>query len=207
MTLPALDHSRMTVGLLGMAFKARQSTIPAHSLSYKFRRRWGVRRHAVVTTKSSSPPIRICFRSTAVVAQSDVLILCARRGTGLSRARFRWEASGASVGRALQEGECDLGTLHFIHRRNASFPARPIHTESPQTRCNSAGCCDRAVAPAQHASIQYGIFVESGHSSARTSARSETVCPRAVGEPIRHQNGPGTDRGWPPHVADRWRDS
>ena len=57
------DLGRMTVGLLGMAFKAEIDDTRA-SLSYKFKKALSNHAAAVLTTDPMSPAIPICCRST-----------------------------------------------------------------------------------------------------------------------------------------------
>lgn len=67
---------RMTVGLLGMAFKAEVDDTRA-SLSYKFKKALATHAQAVLTTDpfvTSDPDL---LRLDEVIAQSDLLILCA----------------------------------------------------------------------------------------------------------------------------------
>jgi len=69
------DLSNMTVGLLGMAFKAESDDIRA-SLSYKFKKVLSVQTHMVLTT---DPFVTMDPELTSlemVVAESDLLILC-----------------------------------------------------------------------------------------------------------------------------------
>jgi UDP-N-acetyl-D-mannosaminuronic acid dehydrogenase len=70
------DLAQMTVGLLGMAFKAESDDIRA-SLSYKFKKVLNGRTRAVLTTDpfvTSDPELRSLDE---VIAESDLLILCA----------------------------------------------------------------------------------------------------------------------------------
>ena len=69
------DLAGMTVGLLGMAFKAESDDVRA-SLSYKFKKVLNGQARAVLTTDpfvTSDPELK---PFDAVVAQSDVMILC-----------------------------------------------------------------------------------------------------------------------------------
>ncbi len=70
------DLSSMTVGLLGMAFKAESDDTRA-SLSYKFKKILGVQARAVLTTDpfvTTDPELRAL---NEVIAKSDLMILCA----------------------------------------------------------------------------------------------------------------------------------
>jgi UDP-N-acetyl-D-mannosaminuronic acid dehydrogenase len=69
------DLGTMTVGLLGMAFKA-ESDDPRASLSYKFKKALAPHAHAVLTTDpfvSGDPDL---LPLDEVIARSDLLILC-----------------------------------------------------------------------------------------------------------------------------------
>jgi UDP-N-acetyl-D-mannosaminuronic acid dehydrogenase len=70
------DLSRMTIGLLGMAFKADIDDTRA-SLSYKFKKALGSHAAAVVTTDPFVTTDPDLLPLDTVVAQSDLLILCA----------------------------------------------------------------------------------------------------------------------------------
>jgi UDP-N-acetyl-D-mannosaminuronic acid dehydrogenase len=70
------DLSRMTVGLLGMAFKADIDDTRA-SLSYKFKKALGSQAATVVTTDPFVTTDPDLLPLDTVVAQSDLLILCA----------------------------------------------------------------------------------------------------------------------------------
>lgn len=69
------DLSKMTVGLLGMAFKA-ESDDPRASLSYKFKNALAGLAHAVLTTDPLVTTDPNLLPLDEVVARSDVLILC-----------------------------------------------------------------------------------------------------------------------------------
>src|SRR6266851_2901209 len=74
------DLARMTVGLLGMAFKAEIDDTRA-SLSYKFKKALASHARAVLTTDpfvTTDPDLRPLEE---VVAQSDLLVLCAPHST------------------------------------------------------------------------------------------------------------------------------
>lgn len=69
------DLKKMTVGLLGMAFKSESDDVRA-SLSYKFKKMLNAHAHEVLTTDPfvTSDPDLLPFDE--VIARSDVLILC-----------------------------------------------------------------------------------------------------------------------------------
>jgi UDP-N-acetyl-D-mannosaminuronic acid dehydrogenase len=67
---------QMTVGLLGMAFKA-ESDDPRFSLSYKLKKILAVRAKAVLTTDPYVQGDPALLPLDEVVRRSDVLILCA----------------------------------------------------------------------------------------------------------------------------------
>ncbi len=69
------DLRKMTVGLLGMAFKSESDDVRA-SLSYKFKKVLNAHAHEVLTTDPfvTSDPDLLPFDE--VIARSDVLILC-----------------------------------------------------------------------------------------------------------------------------------
>jgi UDP-N-acetyl-D-mannosaminuronic acid dehydrogenase len=69
------DLSKMTVGLLGMAFKAEIDDIRA-SLSYKFKKALLSSAHAVLTTDPFVTTDPELLPLDEVVARSDILILC-----------------------------------------------------------------------------------------------------------------------------------
>jgi len=71
------DLAKLTVGLLGMAFKAESDDIRA-SLSYKFKKVLSGQARAVLTTDpfvTTDPELRPLDE---VISRSDLLILCAR---------------------------------------------------------------------------------------------------------------------------------
>ncbi len=70
------DLGKMTVGLLGMAFKAESDDIRA-SLSYKFKKVLDGQARAVLTTDPFVNTDPELLPLDAVVAQSDLMILCA----------------------------------------------------------------------------------------------------------------------------------
>ena len=69
------DLSRMTIGLLGMAFKA-ESDDPRASLSYKFKKGLAGIAHEVLTTDPFVTTDPGLLPLEQVVAESDLLILC-----------------------------------------------------------------------------------------------------------------------------------
>ena len=90
------DLAHMTVGLLGMAFKAEIDDTRS-SLSYKFKKALGSMAAAVLTTDpfvKSDPELRPLEE---VIAKSDLFILCAphRRIARSTLPENRWSMSGA----------------------------------------------------------------------------------------------------------------
>lgn len=73
------DLSKMTVGLLGMAFKAESDDVRA-SLSYKFKKVLASQAKAVLTTDPFVTTDPELVPLDTVVAESDLLILCAPHG-------------------------------------------------------------------------------------------------------------------------------
>ena len=69
------DLTKMTVGLLGMAFKPESDDIRA-SLSYKFKKILNSYAHGVLTTDPFVTVDPDLLPFDEVVARSDVLILC-----------------------------------------------------------------------------------------------------------------------------------
>jgi UDP-N-acetyl-D-mannosaminuronic acid dehydrogenase len=74
------DVSRMTVGLLGMAFKADVDDTRA-SLSYKFKKALASMCEAVLTTDPYVTTDPELLPLDDVIARSDLLILCAPHST------------------------------------------------------------------------------------------------------------------------------
>jgi UDP-N-acetyl-D-mannosaminuronic acid dehydrogenase len=70
------DLSRITVGLLGMAFKADIDDTRA-SLSYKFKKALAGLAHAVLTTDPFVTTDPDLLPLEEVITRSDVLVLCA----------------------------------------------------------------------------------------------------------------------------------
>jgi UDP-N-acetyl-D-mannosaminuronic acid dehydrogenase len=70
------DLSRMTIGLLGMAFKAEIDDTRA-SLSYKFKKALLPLAHAVLTTDPFVTTDPELLALDEVIVRSDLLILCA----------------------------------------------------------------------------------------------------------------------------------
>ena len=91
------DLGNMTVGLLGMAFKAEVDDIRA-SLSYKFKKALASHAREVLTTDPFVTTDPDLLPLDEVIARSDLLILCTPHAcykTAISRAS-RWSTSGAS---------------------------------------------------------------------------------------------------------------
>ena len=86
----------MTVGLLGMAFKAEIDDTRA-SLSYKFKKALAGHARAVLTTDPFVTTDPELLPLDEVVARSDLLILCAPHSAyrSTASAASRWSTSGA----------------------------------------------------------------------------------------------------------------
>jgi len=104
---PSYDVSKMTVGLLGMAFKAEIDDTRA-SLSYKLKRSLEMLAREVLTTDPFVTTDPALLPLERVVARSDILIPCTPHSV-YARADLKGEAHRRCVGLS-QERECRVLT-------------------------------------------------------------------------------------------------
>ena len=116
----ATTSPSMTVGLLGMAFKAESDDTRA-SLSYKFKKALRGQARAVLTTDpfvTTDPDLLPLDEVIAAQRSPDPV----RAACRLSRPRLRGQAGGRRLGISAQ-GECDrLGVSRRATHRNADEP-------------------------------------------------------------------------------------
>jgi UDP-glucose/GDP-mannose dehydrogenase family, UDP binding domain len=114
------DLSRMTVGLLGMAFKAEIDDTRA-SLSYKFKKVLANLAGAVLTTDPFVTTDAELLALEEVIARSDILILCAPH---LAYRDLDFAGKPVvDIWGFLPQGERDLAARHagFVGTRLATF--------------------------------------------------------------------------------------
>ena len=198
------DLAPMTVGLLGMAFKAEIDDTRA-SLSYKFKKALASHAHAVLTTDpfvTIDPDLRPLDE---VIARSDLLDPV-RAAFDLSRARLRRQAGGRRVG-LFEERERDRVAAAARPAFPSSHP--PKRASGSRRHCRAAvtvmtgspACADddsRACGPSRPAAVLIRHLVDLAVRAHEPVLARKRLAGERGPPASRRPGSAGTVRDWRP---------